>query len=84
MNVRKIFDGCEEIKGFDPNAKTLLDKIMNIKTPMGFDDEFATDEELQTLEEELDRGHSYAPQILNVKRVISKLPAIRSFKVNFI
>lgn len=84
MNPKYIFDNCDELREFDVDCKELLDKIMTIKTPMSFDDDFATDAELQALEDELDRMAVQMPQAVNIKDIILKLPAVRATKINFI
>jgi hypothetical protein len=84
MNTRDIFESCGEFAGLSDDNKELLDKIMNIKTPMDFDDDFVTDTELQTLESELDRMATHIPQANSFKEIILMLPAVRATKINFI
>lgn len=84
MDPRQVFDDCEEFERFNENSKILLDKIMNIKTPTAFDDEFATDEELEVLTSELDRMAEGIPQVTSIKNIIARLPAVRVNKINFI
>jgi hypothetical protein len=57
---------------------------MNIKTPVDFDSDFASDEELRALERELDRMAARIPQATEFKSIILRLPAVRAIKVNFI
>ena len=84
MNPKQIFDSCDELREFNADCKELLDKLMGIKTPMSFDDDFATDAELQALEDELDRMAMQIPQAVNIKNIILRLPAVRATKINFI
>jgi len=84
MNPKQIFDNCDELREFNADCKELLDKLMAIKTPMSFDDDFATDAELQALEDELDRMAAQIPQAVNIKQIILNLPAVRATKINFI
>lgn len=83
MNIKRIFDNCNTLEEFGA-FKVLLNKIMTIKTPMYFDDDFASEEELVELENELDRIAELIPIAFSFKRAIITLPAIRSTKVNFI
>lgn len=55
MNIKKVFENCVETEPFSENCYNLLNRIMSISSPVKFDNEFASEEELNNLESELDR-----------------------------
>lgn len=84
MNVKKIFDGCVNIDPFNQECKVLLDKIMSLSSPMKFDDEFASDEELNRLEAELDRFNRRSRESETFRYAIERLPAYKTNNFIFI
>jgi len=73
MNINKIFEACDDIDPFDVECSKLLDKIMSITSPMKFDSEFASDEELDRLEAELDRFNRRCPETDTLRRTLQEL-----------
>ena len=84
MNVKLIFEACDDIIPFDEDCIKLLDKIMSITSPMKFDDRFATDEELDRLESELDRFNKRSPESNMLRQVVENLDPQKTSKFIFI
>ena len=84
IDVFKFYDDCLEIGGFSEQNGILLDKIMNISNPMDFNDDFANDEELDNLEQELDRVYSRDQNIDGFRGIFEDLKPIKSSFVTFI
>lgn len=74
MNIKKIFEECSDIEAFDEESYKLLEKLMSVSSPMKFDDEFASDEELDRLEAELDRFNRRSPEADTLRRAVRDLP----------
>lgn len=75
MNVEEFFNSLVEINSLSAEQRELIDKMMSLETPMSFDDDFATDEELDALENIMDAAEREAPSYITLKEVISQLPA---------
>ncbi len=84
MNVEKIFKACADIEPFDQECRKLLDKVMSVSSPMKFDDEFATDAELDRLEAELDRFNRRSRESDTLRITVEGLPAYQTNSFVFI
>ena len=73
MNIKSLFEACNDIEPFDEECYNLLNKIMSITSPMKFDNRFATEEELNKLESELDRFNRRSTESETLKRTIEDL-----------
>lgn len=73
MDVKKIFESCSDIEPFNSDCYELLEKVMSITSPMKFDDEFASEEDLDRLEAELDRFNMRSPEADTLRRTIQDL-----------
>ena len=82
LNVEAVFELCKEEEGFDPEKKKLLDRLLTIKSPMNFD--FATDEELDALVEEMDREAAKGERSQTLRNVLLSARARRSRRRGFI
>jgi len=74
LDISKIFDNLTEITEVEQECNLLLEKITNIKTPMKFDDNFATDSQLDDLENYLDSLSSGNMEANSFKNIINSLP----------
>lgn len=84
MDISKVFEACQEIEPFSENAKELLKRIMAISSPMDFDNEFATDEQLEFLVSELNRFNTFSRISQTLQSVIRHLPAVKTSSDIFI
>ena len=84
LNIEKIFNRCVAIESFNEDCYTLLNKIMSINSPMKFDDEFASDEELDRLEAELDRFNRRSRQADVLRNTIRALAPSQTNRFIFI
>jgi len=73
MNVEKMFDQLVHVDFFDEKCLELLNKIMELDNPMKFDDAFASDDDLDKLEDELERLETRAPQAVRFKQIVHGL-----------
>lgn len=83
-NIDELFEDLPEKYAFSPELQGLLDNIMSIKNPMDFDESFATNEQLDALEDELDRLESRMPELHKVIAIIRNTKATESDKPSFI
>ncbi|MFA5048332.1 MAG: hypothetical protein WC516_04915 [Patescibacteria group bacterium] len=84
MKIDQIFENVPESTDFNIEAQELLNKIMAIKNPMDFDDDFATDIQLEALEDEMDRLESRMSKLLKFIDTLKKIKASESNKPTFI
>lgn len=84
MNIKKIFESCVDIEPFDEECYTLLNKVMTISSPMKFDSEFVSDEQLDRLEAELDRFNIRSAESDILKNTIQILEPYKTSDFIFI
>lgn len=84
MNVEKFFNGCVDIDPFDSECSKLLDKVMSVTSPMKFDADFASNEELDRLEAELDRFNIRSTESELLYQILRDLKAAQSSRFIFI
>ncbi len=84
VNIDVIFEECEHIEPFDKECLILLERVMSVDNPMRFDDDFATDEQLNHLETQLDLFGQKTPQASRFKRVVAELDSYVTNTVQFI
>jgi len=84
MNIAKIFEDCNDIEPFQTDCYKLLDKIMSITSPMKFDDEFASNEDLDRLEAELDRFNMRSPAADTLRQAVQELTPYQTGEFVFI
>lgn len=82
-NVVDIFEKLTDNK-FNEECLTLLNKIMSISSPMDFDDEFASEEELDLLISEMDRFNLISTRINLLRKAIDLAKPCESSDVVFI
>jgi len=73
-----------ETKTISQEAEELLDRIMSISSPMKFDANFATDEQLDSLTQALEGIISLLPKTENLIFSVLELESIVSNEANFI
>ena len=83
-NVSKMFGKLTHIDPFDKESLELLERMMTLDNPMRFDDNFATNDALDKLEQELDRVDRRTPAANSFKRVVEELGPCRINGVIFI
>ena len=83
-NIEKLFEDIPESIIFNPELQILLDKILAIKNPMDFDDDFAADAQLEALEDEMDRLESRMPELERFVETVKKIKASEIDKPSFI
>ena len=85
MNVSRLYESLMEVPiSLTEEQRTLLDGIMSLNSPMYFDENFATDEELDELESVLDQMEITAPNCINLKNIIAGISAKPSSGTDFI
>lgn len=84
MNIDKLFENLPDEVDFNPELQDLLDRIMALTNPMDFDDDFATDEQLEALEDEMDRLEAKLPELLKFMDAVKKMKASESTAPIFI
>ena len=84
MNIEKFFDRCTEIGSFNEDCLELLNKVMSITSPMKFDDDFASDDEMDQLEAELDKFNVRSEETQLFHTIINSAKARRSSRFVFI
>lgn len=84
VNVGKIFEQCVAIEGFNENCHELLDRVMELSSPMMFDDDFASDADLDRLVAELDRFNRRSREADALRRAVESLPAHQTNRFVFI
>lgn len=84
INIEKIFNTCKEVKGFDQKNVELLNNILSIKSPIDFDNRFATDEELEFLLLEMKHEDLRKPNMEKLKEMICSMKPTKSTQVGFI
>lgn len=83
MNVSNLFENVSDVS-VNNELQDLLNRIMAITNPMDFDDDFATDEQLEALEDEMDRLESRMPELLKFLEAIKKTKASETTTLVFI
>jgi hypothetical protein len=78
MNLQNFFEVIPEAQTMADDMKELLNKLMEIDSPMDFDDDFATDEELEALESALDTLEIGLPEANQFKTHIVNAKAIQA------
>jgi hypothetical protein len=84
MNIEKIFKECVNVEGFNNESKQLLDRLMAIATPMSFDDDFATDAQLDALITEMDRCNTVSSEADRLVSAVERLEPYQSNRFVFI
>lgn len=84
MNIDKLFENLPDEADFNPELQDLLNRIIAITNPMDFDNDFATDEQLEALENEMDRLETKMPELLKFIDAIKKMKASESTAPIFI
>lgn len=84
INLSEFYTKCIEIGTLSERSQELIDKIMSMSNPMKFDNDLATDEELDTLEHDLDRIYSREPNVNKFKGLLINLKPVKSSGLTFI
>lgn len=84
MDVTKMFEQLTHTDFFSEDSLKLLNKIMKIDNPMKFDDAFASDEDLNKLEEELSGLETRTPRAREFKNAVLQLPPCKAPDISFI
>lgn len=83
MNVSNLFENVSDAS-VNNELQNLLNRIMAITNPMDFDDDFATDAQLEALEDEMDRLESRMPELLKFLEAVKKTKASETTTLVFI
>lgn len=73
MDITQLYEALPATEGISDEQTALLARIMNLENPVDFD--FATDEEMDALENALDRAEREVPQSMRFKEVVASLRA---------
>ena len=73
FEMDELFESCTAVEPLNEVAQNLLTKIMNINNPMTFNEEFASDEDIQTLERELERLDISSTRWEEFRRTVGEL-----------
>lgn len=84
MNLNDMFDSMAETRTLPEESERLLERIMVLSSPMKFDAAFASDEELDRLEQELENAAHLQPKVQDMIYTVLGLKAIVSNKAVFI
>jgi hypothetical protein len=84
INIDKMYKNCSMTPGFTQEDQDLLDKMLTISTPMDFNDDFASNEDLDRLEKLLDNSDIINADVLKFKKIIIDLKARQALKSVFI
>jgi acyl carrier protein phosphodiesterase len=84
LDLNEIYNFMTETKTISQEAEELLDRIMSISSPMKFDANFATDEQLDSLTQALEGIISLLPKTENLIFSVLELESIVSNEANFI
>jgi hypothetical protein len=84
LDLNEIYNSMTETKTISQEAEELLDRIMSISSPMKFDANFATDEQLDSLTQALEGIISLLPKTENLIFSVLELESIVSNEANFI
>jgi hypothetical protein len=84
LDLNEIYDSMTETRTISQEAEELLDRIMSISSPMKFDANFATDEQLDSLTQALEDIISLLPKTENLIFSVLDLESIVSNEANFI
>lgn len=71
MNLIQLYDELPTTEGMSAEQIELLSRIMNLKSPTDFN--FATDAEMDALEDSLDRSERQVPQSIRFKQLVSEI-----------
>jgi hypothetical protein len=71
MNLVQLYEELPTICGISEEQKSLLLRIMNLENPINFN--FATDEEMDALEDALDRAEREGPHCRRLKELTFNL-----------
>lgn len=70
MDIRRIWRRLSDTVIITEEQRELLERIMTLQNPVEFDEEFATDEQLDALEDALDRAEVEVPHQIQLKQII--------------
>jgi len=84
VSIDVIFTECVHIESFSEECRVLLERVMSVDNPMRFDDDFATDEQLNHLETQLDLFDQKTPQASQFKRAVEGLDSCITNTIQFI
>lgn len=73
-DVEDIFNNFTDLIIIKSNNINLLNRLCSIKNPLHFNDDFATDEELDNLEKFLDSQLVAVNEVNKFKEIIEQLP----------
>jgi len=70
MNIQRLFEEMPEVQSMTEEQHELLDRIMNLDNPINFNGDFASDEDLDGLENALDQSEREVPHQIQLKTTI--------------
>jgi hypothetical protein len=84
INLDDLYDSMAETRALTLESEELLNKLLSLSSPMKFDAAFATDEQLDRLEQELENTAHLQPRVQEMIYTVLGLRAIASSKAVFI
>ena len=75
MDIQRLFEEMPEVQSMTEEQRELLNRIMTLDNPINFNGEFASDEELDALENALDQTEREVPHQIQLKTLILSAPA---------
>lgn len=84
INLNDLYDSMAESRALTLESEELLSKLLSISSPMKFDADFATDEQLDRLEQELENTAHLQPRVQEVIYTVLGLKAVASNRAVFI
>ena len=84
INLDGLYDSMAETRALTLESEELLNKLLSLSSPMKFDAAFATDEQLDRLEQELENTAHLQPRVQEMIYTVLGLRAIASSKAVFI
>jgi len=84
INLNDLYESMTETRTLAPESEELLGKLLSLSSPMKFDDDFATDEQLDRLEQELENTAHLQPKVQEMIYIVLGLKPVTSNKAVFI
>jgi len=84
INLNDLYEMMAETRTLTQESEELLNKLLSLSSPMKFDASFATDEQLDRLEQELENTAHLQLQVQEMIYTVLGLRAVVSNKAVFI
>lgn len=84
MDINDLYESMTETRALTQESEELLIKLMSLSSPMKFGADFATDEQLDRLEQELENTAHLQPRVQEVIYTVLGLKPVTSNRAVFI